>query len=274
MSKASPPSGATRAPVTRFPGPAGSSGPPVPPALRLLRTGSTAGGLLWTCCTAVLGGHRRDRHVIGRHRAVVEHCCPQDLQGQSGIVGPGVPVEEPGHQPIGAEGREVLERLGPAHPLVTLPDAHAAGQVVEPQGGQVGGGHAAVDHAVPAEQGDEEGEGRHQVRGVVQQSLALGQVLVHQAELALLEVPEPAVDQLGGLGGGPGGEVVLLHQRGAQAPAGGVEGHAGPGDAAPDDEDVEMFAGQAGQGPGAVERGANGGIGGARGATGWVRGGG
>ena len=50
------------------------------------------------------------------------------------------------------------------------------------------------------------------------------------------------MDHLGRLGRGARGEVVALDQGGAQPAAGGVEGHAGPGDAAADDEDVEGLA--------------------------------
>ena len=47
--------------------------------------------------------------------------------------------------------------------------------------------------------------------------------------------------------------VVALHQRGAQAAAGGVERHARPGDPAADDEDVEALLAQARQRRGALE---------------------
>ena len=104
------------------------------------------------------GGEGGHRGVVGGHRAVVEHRGAQHGQGQPGIVGPGVPVEEAGHQPVGPEGGHVGQGLGPGHLLVAPADPHPAGQVVEPQGGPVDPGHAAVDHAVPAEQGDEEGE--------------------------------------------------------------------------------------------------------------------
>jgi len=75
--------------------------------------------------------------------------------------------------------------------------------------------------------------------------LALGQGLVDEAELLLLEVPQTAVDELGRAGRRAGGEVAPLHQGRPQAPTGGVERHAGAGDAAPDDEQVEGLRGQA-----------------------------
>jgi hypothetical protein len=51
------------------------------------------------------------------------------------------------------------------------------------------------------------------VRGVAQQPLALAQRLVHQADVALLEVAQPAVDQLRALRRGARGEVVALDER-------------------------------------------------------------
>ena len=96
--------------------------------------------------------------------------------------------------------------------------------------------------------GIRKGSGRDQVGRVVEQALALGQVLVDEPELPLLEVADPAVDHLGGLRRGARGEVALLDQGGAQTPAGGIERDAGTGDPAPDDQHVERLVGQAAQG--------------------------
>ncbi len=100
-----------------------------------------------------------DPGVVGRHRTVVEDGGAQDAEREAGVVGPGVPVEESGHQMVGPQGGEVGEGLLLGHPFVAAADAHAAGQVVEPEGRPVGAGHAAVDHPGPAEEGDEEGDG-------------------------------------------------------------------------------------------------------------------
>ena len=80
---------------------------------------------------------------------------------------------------------------------------------------------------------------------VAAQPLALVQRLVDQAHVALLEVAQAAVDELGALRRGAAGEVVALDERRAQAPGGGVEGDAGAGDPAADDEHVERLGGQA-----------------------------
>ena len=67
------------------------------------------------------------------------------------------------------------------------------------------------------------------------------------------------MDQLGRLGRGPRGEVVLLHQGGLEPPAGGVEGHPGTGDAPADDQHVEVLARPAGPGRRPVGTGRRGG---------------
>ena len=66
--------------------------------------------------------------------------------------------------------------------------------------------------------------------------------LAHQRELAVLEVAQAAVDQLGRRRRGVRGEVVLLAQQDARAAAGEVAGDAGAVDAAADDEHVDLVA--------------------------------
>jgi len=78
------------------------------------------------------------------------------------------------------------------------------------------------------------------MRGHAQQHLTLGKGLAHQAEGALLEVAQPAMDHLGGGRGRAGSEVVHLDQQHAQAAAGGVAGDPGSVDAAADDGEVEV----------------------------------
>ena len=72
--------------------------------------------------------------------------------------------------------------------------------------------------AVLAEDRDEEGQHLDQVRRVAAQPLALGERLVDEADVALLEVAQPAVDELRGLRRRARREVVALDERGAQAP--------------------------------------------------------
>ena len=156
-------------------------------------------------------------------------------QGEAGVVDPGVVVEEPGRQPAPVEVGHELERLPLRQPLVQLADPGAAGGVVHPQGGAdppgVGPGPGLARHP-GGEHRDEEGERLDQVGGEAQEPLPLGQGLVDEAELLLLEVAQPAVDELGRPRRRAGGEVAPLDEGRPQAPAGGVEGDAGAGDPA------------------------------------------
>ena len=77
-----------------------------------------------------------------------------------------------------------------------------------------------------------------QVPGNAQQDLALGERLAHQLELVLLEVAQPAVDQLGGRRRRGARQVVALHEDRRQAAAGCVARDAGAIDAAADDQQI------------------------------------
>jgi hypothetical protein len=106
----------------------------------------------------VVGGGEADhRGVVGHDGAVVERRRTGHGEGQAGIVGPRVEVEEPGHEMVGVERRQVGQGLGFGDPFVTGADAQTAGDVVEPQGNGVRAGHRLGDHPVPAEEGDQEG---------------------------------------------------------------------------------------------------------------------
>ena len=76
------------------------------------------------------------------------------------------------------------------------------------------------------------------VRRQLEQHLALGQRFGDQAKLVMLEVAQPAVDQLGAQRRRVRGEVILFHQQHRQAAAGGVARYAGAVDAAADDGEI------------------------------------
>src|SRR6266581_1633346 len=120
-----------------------------------------------------------------------------------------------------------------------------SGGVVHPERGAHGASDRAVDRAVLAEQRDEERQHADEVGRVAEQTLALGQRLVHEPDLALLEVAQPAVHELGRCARR---KVALLDERDAQAAGGGVESDARAGDASADDHDVEGLVGEAGEG--------------------------
>ncbi len=79
-------------------------------------------------------------------------------------------------------------------------------------------------------------------RELLHEQLALVERLAHEPEVELLEVAQPAVDELAGAARRAGGEVALLDQRHGEAATGRVQGGATARHAAADHEDVELLA--------------------------------
>jgi hypothetical protein len=110
----------------------------------------------------------------------------------------------------------------------------AAGQMVveeEAHAHHPGGPHRRVVR-------HHEAQRPHDVRRTAQQHLALLQRLAHQRELVVLQVAQPAVDQLGGRRRGVRREVVLFAQQHAPAAARQIARDAAAVDAAADDQHV------------------------------------
>jgi hypothetical protein len=78
----------------------------------------------------------------------------------------------------------------------------------------------------------------------LEEAVALDAGLEDEAEVAVLEVADAAVDEAGGAAGGAAGEVLALDEGDAQAAQGGISGDATAGDAAADDEDIEVLRGE------------------------------
>jgi len=136
--------------------------------------------------------------------------------------------------------------------LVQLADARTPGQVVHPERGAQGAGDLRVDQPVAGQDRDEERQHAYEVGRVAQGPLTLVQGVVHESDVALLQVSEAAVDELGRLRRRPAREVVALDERDPQAPRGGVERDPAAGDPAADDEEVELLGLQAGERGGTV----------------------
>ena len=83
-----------------------------------------------------------------------------------------------------------------------------------------------------------------EVRREVEQPRPLGERLADQPEAELLEVAEAAVDQPRRARRRPGGDVVLLDERGAHPARHGVEERPAADDAAADDDDVPRAVGE------------------------------
>jgi hypothetical protein len=89
---------------------------------------------------------------------------------------------------------------------------------------------------------------------LVEDERALLECLAHQSELQLLEVAQPAVDQLAGPAGGARCVVACLDQRHGKPPGRCVERHTGADHPRADHEHVELLGGQPAQGIRALER--------------------
>ena len=72
------------------------------------------------------------------------------------------------------------------------------------------------------------------------QHVPLRSALVRDAELSGCQIPQPAVDELGTPPARAVREVAALDQHRAQSPAGGIQSQSCTGDAAADDENIDV----------------------------------
>ena len=86
-------------------------------------------------------------------------------------------------------------------------------------------------------------------RDLLDQQAALVQRLSHELDVEVLEVAQPAVDQLAGTARSAGREVTFLEQGDRQAAAGGIQCDTTAGHAPAHDEDVERLGRAAFQSP-------------------------
>ena len=199
----------------------------------------------------LLQAHRRGS--VGHHGAVVERGGAQDRDHEAGVVDGGVVVEVGRNEAVASQRRHVGERLVVVEALVELADAPATGEVVAPHRDAQEARDLGGDHSTLAEHRDQERQYLDQVRGVAEHPAPLAERLVDETDLALLQVAEASVGQLGGLRRGALGEIARLDQGGLHAACGGVEHHAGTRDAAADHHQVELLVAQRREGRFPVE---------------------
>ncbi len=166
-----------------------------------------------------------------------------DRGDQAGVVLElAVPRQDPAADPGAEHGREVpaLGGRDPARPRQRL--AGGAGRDAEPVAGlHPGPEERGLPVSGAVVEGQEEGQCMGQVGcGDLHQDAALDGTLVGDADLAVGEVAQPAVHELAGPSRRPEREVVGVDGEHGQPARHGVEGDAGPGDAEPDDEDVDL----------------------------------
>ncbi len=72
---------------------------------------------------------------------------------------------------------------------------------------------AGVEQAVDGTPGgDDEGQGRHEMCGVLEQTRTLAQGVPDETQVALAQIAHSAVNQLGAPRGGAGGEIAGFHE--------------------------------------------------------------
>ena len=150
---------------------------------------------------------------------------------EAGVVDPGVGVFE-GSADAGLEG--CAFEASPEVDAAGAGEGSAAADVVVDEEADADEPGGAAARAL----GEDEAHGPGDVGGDAQEDGALFEGFADEAELAVFEVSEAAVDELAGGGGGTAGKVVLFDEDGVEASAGGVAGDAGTVDAATDDEEI------------------------------------
>jgi hypothetical protein len=86
---------------------------------------------------------------------------------------------------------------------------------------------------------EDEREGPDQMRRDAHEHAPLAGGLEHEAQVALLEVPEAAVDQPARAGAGAEPQIGLLHEHRGEPAHRGVAGDRRAHDAAPDDQQID-----------------------------------
>jgi len=204
--------------------------------------------------------HRADRRP-GHHPRPARGRRPREGDHQPGVVGQ-LPVPEDDPAAPAAHARRRPGHLGGVHPPGRRQRAPATGHrgadgVPEPTA------HPGQRGSAPARGvGHEEGQRTHQVRcGRAHEDGALAGALPRQPQLAVGQVAQPAVHQLGRPPAGARGEVGALQQHDRQPAGGRLEGHAGAGHPAPDDHHVDLGSGDGVEVRGPPGRGESGGSG-------------
>src|SRR4051812_37288728 len=156
---------------------------------------------------------------------------------ESSVVGRSVVVTGAANQVLAAKRRLLTRDLFRREQTVTLHVAEHGQRVV----------HEQADSELPQRNsralihGPREPEWPHEVRGDAEEGASLAARLEYEMEMPMLEIANAAVNEARRPAGRSAREVVSLHERRLETAHRGVAGDAGSGDAAPDDEDVELL---------------------------------
>ena len=142
----------------------------------------------WTRPSALFS-NSTSRGVV-RDRGAVVGRGARDREGEAGVVGLRVVVHVRRGHVVGVQRRHVAQRPSFDDALVELPDAEPTREVVGPHRRAEQPGQPPGEQAVAGEHREQEREDAHQVGRGVAQHLALGEGLVHETDLALLQVAD------------------------------------------------------------------------------------
>ena len=171
------------------------------------------------------GGAGADLRTPGAGIAGVQYHQPRILHPAVRVLeGPAIaaPQRAPARVPAEVDARARRQLVAPAEAVVEK----------EAQPDRPPGAHPGVMREHEAHRPDD-------VRGVAQEHNALAQGAAHEAEVAVLHVAKPAMDQLGAGRRGVRGQIVLLAQQHVEAAPRRVPGDAGAVDTAADDEQID-----------------------------------
>ncbi len=198
---------------------------------------------VWGAGFGVLAAQARDLAVLvdelARRAVVDEQRAAQrrgarERQGEPCVVELAVPILDAALQAIAAHGGQKAQRALPAQEFGGTQAGAARQQVVGLEA-------HAVEGRLPETVGrHHEGQRLRQVRRIAEQRGALVQCLAHERDVALREVADTAVHELGGARGRAFREIVGLDQDDAEAARRGVERRAQPRRPAPDDRQVVL----------------------------------
>ena len=174
---------------------------------------------------------------VRQHDRALARGGERRLEDEAGVVGAVVEVASAADEAVALHRRLGGDHATAAEHAVPLHAPEAGEHVVERQAGRQ---LEEADRAAPVDR-DDELLRPDQVRGQRPQPLALAHGLEDEAHVPLLQVAEPAVDQLRRAARRAAREVATLDHGGPEAAHRGVARDAGAVDAAADDEDVERL---------------------------------
>jgi hypothetical protein len=155
-----------------------------------------------------------------------------EMDEETGVVELAIMIEDPTAETVLADGGEAGKGFFEGEDVRLAEVVLASEKVVDLHADAVEGGFP------PGVVGDDEGEIVDEVRGVLEEQAALLEGFHDERDVALLEIADTAVDELGGATGGTFAEVLALDEKDVETAGAGIDSYASADGAAADDDDV------------------------------------